>query len=51
MEEDEVERRPKAAAGDVDIEAIGNFIKKNGYRRAMISEYLDGKSVYRRRWL
>lgn len=45
VQEGEVERRLKEAIGDGDVQAIGDFIRGGGCRRAIMSEYLDDTRI------
>lgn len=45
VEHGEVERIIEQKSDDLDVQAIGMFLIRQGYRRGLISGYLDGRQV------
>lgn len=45
VEQGEVEKRIERESDDIDVQAIGVFLIREGCRRELISSYLDGQGV------
>lgn len=45
VEKGEVQRTMKQKSDDLDVQAMGVFFVGSGYRRGLMSGYLDGKRV------
>ena len=45
IEQGEVEKRIEQESSDINVQAIGAFLIRNRYQRALISSYLDGQEI------
>jgi hypothetical protein len=45
VEQGEVEKRIEKESDNIDVQAIGYFLIRSGYRQELMSSYLDGKGV------